>query len=81
MIWSREVTHEAISSKIIPNIKPLIVLFLMVILFKARNLPILVSKLGLLIRSPDKLKAMSERAKAISYPFAAKTVVDKVVTL
>jgi processive 1,2-diacylglycerol beta-glucosyltransferase len=48
---------------------------------KARNLPVLVSKLGLLIRSPDKLKAMSERAKAISYPFAAKTVVDKAVTL
>jgi processive 1,2-diacylglycerol beta-glucosyltransferase len=48
---------------------------------KARNLPVLVSKLGLLIRSPDKLKAMSERAKAISYPCAAKTVADVAVKL
>ena len=48
---------------------------------KARNLPVLVSKLGLLIGSPYRLKAMSERAKAISYPFAAKTVVDEAVKL
>jgi processive 1,2-diacylglycerol beta-glucosyltransferase len=40
---------------------------------KARNLPVLLRKLGLLVRDPGKLRAMSERAKAISHPFAAKT--------
>jgi processive 1,2-diacylglycerol beta-glucosyltransferase len=48
---------------------------------KARNLPVLLHKLGLLIRSPDKLIDMSKRAKAVSRPYAAKTIAGKVMDL
>jgi processive 1,2-diacylglycerol beta-glucosyltransferase len=48
---------------------------------KARNLPVLLSKLRLLVRDPKKLTAMSERAKAISRPFAAKTIAEEVMKL
>ena len=48
---------------------------------KARNLPVLLHKLGLLIRNPDKLTDMSKRAKTISLPYAAKTIAEKVINL
>jgi processive 1,2-diacylglycerol beta-glucosyltransferase len=48
---------------------------------KARNLPVLLHKLGLLIRNPDKLTDMSKRAKAVSRPYAAKTIAEKVINL
>ena len=48
---------------------------------KARNLAVLLSKLGLLVRDPEKLRAMSERAKVISHPFAAKTIAEEVMKL
>lgn len=48
---------------------------------KARNLPVLIDKLGLLIRDPEKLADMSKRAKAISRPYAAKTIAEKMIKL
>ncbi len=48
---------------------------------KARNLPVLLYKLGLLIRNPDKLTDMSQRAKAISRPQAAKTIAEEAIRL
>jgi processive 1,2-diacylglycerol beta-glucosyltransferase len=48
---------------------------------KARNLPILLYKLGLLIRNPGKLADMSKRAKAISRPYAAKTITEETIKL
>jgi processive 1,2-diacylglycerol beta-glucosyltransferase len=48
---------------------------------KARNLPVLIDKLGLLIRDPKKLADMSKRAKAISRPYAAKTIAEKIIKL
>ena len=48
---------------------------------KARNLPVLLYKLGLLIRNSEKLTDMSQRAKAISRPKAAKTIADEVLNL
>lgn len=48
---------------------------------KARNLPVLLYKLGLLIRNPEKLTDMSQRAKAISRPQAAQTIVDEALNL
>jgi processive 1,2-diacylglycerol beta-glucosyltransferase len=48
---------------------------------KARNLPVLLSKLGLLVGDPQKLRAMSERAKAISHPFAAQTIAEEAIKL
>jgi processive 1,2-diacylglycerol beta-glucosyltransferase len=44
---------------------------------KARNLPVLLHKLGQLIRDPKKLAEMSKRAKAISRPYAAKTIAEE----
>ncbi len=46
---------------------------------KARNLPVLLHKLGLLIRNPGRLLEMSERAKAISRPYAARTIAEEVM--
>jgi processive 1,2-diacylglycerol beta-glucosyltransferase len=46
---------------------------------KARNLPVLIDKLGLLIRDTGKLAYMSKRAKAISHPYAAKTIAETIV--
>jgi processive 1,2-diacylglycerol beta-glucosyltransferase len=48
---------------------------------KARILPVLIDKLGLLIRDPGKLADMSKRAKALSRPYAAKTIVEKIIEL
>ncbi len=48
---------------------------------KARNLPVLLHKLGQLVRNPKKLADMSERAKAISRPFAAKTIAEEAIKL
>jgi processive 1,2-diacylglycerol beta-glucosyltransferase len=48
---------------------------------KARNLPVLLHKLGMLIRDPEKLADMSKRAKAISRPDAAKMIVEAAVNL
>jgi processive 1,2-diacylglycerol beta-glucosyltransferase len=48
---------------------------------KARNLSVLLHKLGLLIRNPDKLTDMSKRAKAVSRPYAAKTIAEGVINL
>ena len=48
---------------------------------KARNLPVLLNKLGLLLNSPEKLTAMSERAKGISRPYAARTVAEEAMKL
>ena len=49
--------------------------------FKARNLPVLLHKLGLLVRSPENLGDMSKRAKAISRPYAARTIAQAAITL
>ncbi|MGZ3591411.1 MAG: MGDG synthase family glycosyltransferase [Thermodesulfobacteriota bacterium] len=48
---------------------------------KARSLPVLLHKLGELIRDPGKRAEMSRRAKVISRPLAAKTVAERVMTL
>jgi processive 1,2-diacylglycerol beta-glucosyltransferase len=48
---------------------------------KARNLPVLLNKLGLWVRSPEKLAVMSKIAKSISRPYAAKTVADEAIKL
>ena len=48
---------------------------------KARNLPVLLCKLGLLLRNPGKLTDMSRRARAISCPYAAKTIAGEVIKL
>jgi processive 1,2-diacylglycerol beta-glucosyltransferase len=48
---------------------------------KARNLPVLLYKLGQLVRNPKKLADMSERAKTISRPFAAKTIAEEATKL
>ncbi len=48
---------------------------------RARNLPVLLHKLGLLIRNPDRLAEMSRRAKAISRPDAAKTIAEETMKL
>jgi processive 1,2-diacylglycerol beta-glucosyltransferase len=48
---------------------------------KARNLPVLLYKLGQLVRNPQKLADMSERAKAVSRPFAAKTIAEEAIKL
>jgi processive 1,2-diacylglycerol beta-glucosyltransferase len=44
---------------------------------KARNLPVLIHKLNLLIKDPEKLTEMAKRAKAISRPHAAKIIAEK----
>ena len=44
---------------------------------KARNLPVLLHKLGRLIRDSEKLAEMAKRAKAISRPYAAKTIAEE----
>jgi hypothetical protein len=41
---------------------------------KARSLPVLIYKLGQLVRDPERLADMSKRAKAISRAFAAKNI-------
>ena len=46
---------------------------------KARNLPVLIDKLRLLIRDPAKLGDMSKRAKAISRPNAAQTIAEQIM--
>ena len=48
---------------------------------KARSLPVLVYKLGLLVRNPGKRANMSKRAKAISHPYAAKTIAEETINL
>ena len=48
---------------------------------KARNLPVLIDKLGLLIRDTGKLADMSKKAKTISRPYAAKTIAETIVKL
>ena len=48
---------------------------------KARNLPVLLYKLGLLVRNPRKLADMSKRAKAISRPYAAKMIGEETMNL
>jgi processive 1,2-diacylglycerol beta-glucosyltransferase len=48
---------------------------------KARNLPVLLHKLRLLLRNPGKLADMSRRARAISRPYAAKTIAEEVIKL
>ena len=48
---------------------------------KARNLPVLLYKLALLVRNPAMRTNMSRRAKAISRPDAAKTVAEGVMNL
>jgi len=48
---------------------------------KARNLPVLLHKLGLLVRNPGKLAEMSKRARAISCPDAAKTIAEEALKL
>ncbi len=48
---------------------------------RARNLPVLLHKVGLLMKNPDKLIDMSKRAKAVSRPYAAKTIAEKVANL
>jgi processive 1,2-diacylglycerol beta-glucosyltransferase len=48
---------------------------------KARSLPILLHKLGMLIRNTSRLADMSKRAKAISRPYAAKTIAERAVNL
>ena len=48
---------------------------------KARNLPVLLYKLGLLIRNPERLAEMSRKAKAISRPYAAKTIAEETMKL
>jgi processive 1,2-diacylglycerol beta-glucosyltransferase len=48
---------------------------------KARNLPVLLYKLSLLVRNPEKLGNMSKRAKAISRPYSAKTITEEAIKL
>jgi processive 1,2-diacylglycerol beta-glucosyltransferase len=48
---------------------------------KARNLPVLLYKLSQLIKDPEKLADMSRRAKAISRPYAAKTIAEEAMKL
>jgi processive 1,2-diacylglycerol beta-glucosyltransferase len=48
---------------------------------KARNLPVLLLKLGLLLRNPGRLADMSKRARAISRPCAAKMIAQEVIKL
>jgi len=48
---------------------------------KARNLPVLLHKLGILLGNPEKLAEMSIKAKAISRPHAAKTIAEEAVRL
>ena len=48
---------------------------------KARNLPVLLHKLGLLVKNPRRLAEMSKRAKAISRPDAAKTIAEEAMKL
>ena len=48
---------------------------------KARSLPVLLCKLGLLLRNPGKLADMSGRARATSRPYAAKTIAEEVINL
>ena len=44
---------------------------------KARNLPVLLDKLGRLIRDPGRLAAMSKKARALSRPYAAQTIAEE----
>jgi len=48
---------------------------------KARNLPVLLYKLDLLLRNPKTLSDMSRRARTISCPDAAKTIAEEVLNL
>lgn len=48
---------------------------------KARNLPVLLYKLGQLIKDPEKLADMSRRARAISRPNAARTIAEEAMKL
>ena len=48
---------------------------------KARNLSVLLYKLAPLIRNPDKVTDMSRRTKAVSRPYAAKTIAEDVINL
>jgi processive 1,2-diacylglycerol beta-glucosyltransferase len=46
---------------------------------KARNLPVLLYKIAHLLKNPKELENMSRKARAISRPFAAKTVAQEAV--
>jgi len=48
---------------------------------KARSLPALLHKLGLLVRNPERLADMSRRARAVSRPYAAKTIAEDAMNL
>jgi processive 1,2-diacylglycerol beta-glucosyltransferase len=48
---------------------------------KARSLPALLHKLGLLLRDREKLADMSRRARAISHPYAARMIAEEVLML
>jgi processive 1,2-diacylglycerol beta-glucosyltransferase len=48
---------------------------------KARNLPVLLDKLGRLVRDPGKLADMSRKARAVSHPHAARTIAEEMVKL
>ena len=48
---------------------------------KARSLPVLLRKLGLLLRNPSKLAEMSRQARAAARPYAAKTIAEDVIKL
>lgn len=48
---------------------------------KARNLPVLLYKLGRLIKDPQRLADMSRRAKAISRPHAARAIAEEAMKL
>jgi processive 1,2-diacylglycerol beta-glucosyltransferase len=48
---------------------------------KARSLPVLLFKLGLLLRNSGKLADMSRRARATARPYAAKTIAEEVTKL
>lgn len=48
---------------------------------KARNLPVLLYKLGRLIKDPQRLADMSRRAQAISRLPAARTIAEETMKL
>ena len=48
---------------------------------KARNLSVLLHKLGILLGNPEKLAEMSIKAKVISRPHAAKTIAEEAIRL